>query len=102
MKFYRCACQQCRIRALQAPLMLITIGALFALDQMLNMWSFGQTWPVILIVLGLVKVFQRLASDAGHGTRRDAPFPPAQYPPAPYPPTSYPPMTDTGEQNNAS
>ncbi len=95
MKYYKCACQQCRIRGLQAPLMLITIGLLFALDQIWNLYSFSQTWPVILIVMGLSKTFQRFASDAGHGTRR------------------YPPMTDTGVaakgasldvggQNNAS
>lgn len=84
MKFYECACPQCRIRGLQGPLILIAIGVLFSLDHIWNLWSFSQTWPMILIVMGLIKVFERLASDAGHGMRRN------------------PPGTDTGEQNNAS
>jgi len=48
-------------------LILITIGVLFALDHVWMRWSFSQTWPVILIVLGVVKLAERLASDEGHG-----------------------------------
>ena len=66
MRYYRCPCAQCRIRRLQGPLMLITIGLLFTIDSIWGRWSFAETWPVILIVMGLVKVFERLASDAGH------------------------------------
>ena len=64
---YWCPCTRCRTRSITGPVMLITIGALFALDYIWGRWSFSQTWPVILIVLGAVKLAQRLASDEGHG-----------------------------------
>ena len=67
MRHYRCCCGQCRVHALLGPLLLITIGLLFTLDHIWGRWSFSQTWPVILIVLGGVKVMARLASSAGHG-----------------------------------
>ncbi len=67
MRYYGCPCGQCRARGLAGPLLLITVGVLFALDHIWGLWRFSQTWPVILIVLGAVKVVQRLASSAGHG-----------------------------------
>lgn len=60
-----CGCQQCRIRALMGPLLLITIGVLFLLGQY-SRYSFGELWPVILIVIGAVKVAESLASPQGH------------------------------------
>ena len=67
MRYYTCCCARCRIRSVVGPLILITVGVLFALDQIWTRWSFSQTWPLILIVLGLVKLAERLASDEGHG-----------------------------------
>jgi hypothetical protein len=49
------------IRALRGPIILITIGTLFALDHM-TPYGFQQTWPVILIVVGLLTL-------AGRATR---------------------------------
>ena len=46
---------------------LITVGVLFALDHIWNTWAFRDTWPVILIVIGTVKIFERMASSEGHG-----------------------------------
>jgi hypothetical protein len=68
-----CPCPQCRIRSLVGPFVLITIGVLFSLDHIFNRWSFGDTWPVILIVIGLVKMIERLASSEGHGGYFSAP-----------------------------
>lgn len=48
---------------IMAPAMLITIGVLFMLDTFTHR---GFQWPVILIVIGLVKVLQYSASDEGH------------------------------------
>lgn len=45
-------------RRLMAPIILITIGVLFLLDE-LGDWGFSRTWPIILIVIGAVKIFER-------------------------------------------
>jgi len=43
------------------PLMLIVIGVLFLLNNLFpGQFSFGRMWPVILIVIGLAKVFEYL------------------------------------------
>lgn len=47
-------------RALRGPVLLITVGLLFAFDQMLN-WSFSSTWPVLIIVLGAMKLLESIA-----------------------------------------
>jgi len=49
------------VRAVRGPILLITIGTLFALDHFTN-YGFQQTWPVILIVIGLLTL-------AGRATR---------------------------------
>ena len=49
------------VRAVRGPIILITIGTLFALDHM-TPYGFQQTWPVILIVVGLLTL-------AGRATR---------------------------------
>ncbi len=67
MSYYRCCCGQCRVHSIVWPLVIITVGALFAADQIWGRWSFRDTWPVILIVIGVVKIFERLASSEGHG-----------------------------------
>ena len=45
-------------RRLMGPIVLITIGVLFLMDQ-IGDWSFGRTWPILLIVIGAVKIFER-------------------------------------------
>ena len=43
------------------PLLLIVIGILFLLNNMYpGVFRFGKMWPVILIVIGLAKVFEYL------------------------------------------
>jgi hypothetical protein len=46
------------VRAVRGPIILITIGTLFALDHF-TPWGFQQTWPVILIVVGLLTLVSR-------------------------------------------
>ena len=46
--------------AIRGPIALITIGTLFALDH-LTIWSFDRTWPVLLIVFGLMSLLGRAA-----------------------------------------
>jgi len=47
------------IRAVRGPIILITIGTLFALDHFTN-YGVRQTWPVILIVVGLLTLAGRM------------------------------------------
>jgi hypothetical protein len=43
------------------PLLLIVIGVLFLLNNMYpGVFRFGKMWPVILIVIGLAKIFEYL------------------------------------------
>jgi hypothetical protein len=72
------------VRAITGPVILITIGVLFAFDRFTD-FRFSQTWPVLLIVIGLLKL-------AGGGRNRFArrfdgynPPPPPSTPPPPPP-----------------
>jgi putative Mn2+ efflux pump MntP len=41
------------------PLLLIVIGVLFLLNNLYpGVFRFGKMWPVILIIIGLAKVFE--------------------------------------------
>lgn len=46
------------IRAIRGPITLITLGMLFALNNFTN-YRFHQTWPVLLIVFGLLSLVRR-------------------------------------------
>ena len=58
------------IGAIRGPIMLITIGSLFALDHF-TAFGFWRTWPAILIVLGLLSLGERMASTGRSGTRSE-------------------------------
>jgi hypothetical protein len=59
-------------RAVRGPVTLITLGILFALNNF-TPYGFGQTWPVLLIVFGLLSLL-------GRG-EAPSPAPPPTYPP---------------------
>jgi hypothetical protein len=65
------------VRAIRGPITLITLGALFVLNNFTGL-GFEKTWPVLLIVFGLLSLLKRSVE------------PPAP-PPAPpqFPPPSY-------------
>lgn len=46
------------IAAIRGPVLMITVGALFAIDHA-GLYSFSTTWPAILIVLGVMKLMER-------------------------------------------
>jgi Domain of unknown function (DUF5668) len=50
------------VRSITGPIMLITVGVLLAFDRFTD-FRFTQTWPVLLIVIGFLKL-------VGGGTRR--------------------------------
>lgn len=66
------------IRAIRGPVTLITIGVLFAMNNFTT-YSFDKTWPVLLIVFGLLSLAKRGMEPA------EPPPPPVQ----PYPPPAY-------------
>jgi len=45
--------------------LLITLGVLCLIDQY-SMYSIGRTWPILLIVIGVVKLLQWNAPLTGH------------------------------------
>jgi hypothetical protein len=49
------------LRALRGPVMLITLGCLFLLRFDGPGWSIKTTWPLLIIVFGLMKLFESLA-----------------------------------------
>jgi hypothetical protein len=78
----KCTCPRCSRRGLMGPAMLITIGALFLLQQ-LHVASFNHLWPVILLVIGVIKLLQETASTEGHiGSQPPPPPPQPPLPPA--------------------
>jgi len=62
----RCACPRCSVSALMGPVILITLGVLFLLGQMIDGLSFGRLWPVLLVVIGLIKLVEGMSSTEGH------------------------------------
>jgi hypothetical protein len=87
----RCACRRCTIRGLMGPAILITVGVLFLLDQMRGgYFSFNNTFPVILIVIGAMSLASALAPMDGHlstGAPPAAPMVPGSTPSAPQNPS---------------
>ena len=43
------------VRAATGPIILITVGTLFALEKF-TPYRFGQTWPVLLIIIGFLRL----------------------------------------------
>jgi hypothetical protein len=46
------------IQAIRGPIMLITLGALVAIDYA-GIYGFWRTWPILIIVFGLLKLLER-------------------------------------------
>ena len=79
----RCNCRRCMIRSLMGPAIIITIGVLFLLDQVRGGYlSFGNTFPVILIVIGAISLASNMASTDGHISGPVPPAPPIGAPPS--------------------
>jgi ABC-type Fe3+ transport system permease subunit len=78
----RCACSRCTIRGLMGPGIVITLGVLFLLSEMRGgMFDFSNTYPIILIVIGVISLACALAPMEGHMNGAVPPAP--QVPPVP-------------------
>ncbi|HXQ24867.1 MAG TPA: DUF5668 domain-containing protein [Candidatus Acidoferrales bacterium] len=60
-----CTCMHCRVHGMMGPLMLIAVGVIFLIGAFTR-YGFGDLWPVLLIVAGIVLFTQSVASRAGH------------------------------------
>ncbi|MGC2768703.1 MAG: DUF5668 domain-containing protein [Candidatus Acidiferrum sp.] len=90
-----CRCQSCTIRGMMGPAVLITLGVLFLLHQVRGgHFDFGNTWPVLLMVIGILLLASSLAPRDGH----IEPPPPLVPPPPPAPPAMPPPQAPYNSQ----
>ena len=60
-----CPCVRCRCARLMGPAVLVTLGILFQLST-LDIKDFDATWPLLLIVIGVVKILQTSGPTSGH------------------------------------
>ena len=89
----RCRCQSCTIRGLTGPAIVITIGVLFLLHETQGgHFDFQNTWPVILLVIGLLQLASAFSSREGH-VDSQPPAPVMPTPPAPPAPPVNPPQS---------
>jgi hypothetical protein len=62
-----CRCPRCTIRGLMGPAVVITVGVLFLLQETRGgYFDFGNTYPVILVVIGAILLASSLAPSDGH------------------------------------
>lgn len=47
------------VQAVRGPILLVTVGVLFAMHQA-GVLPFSRTWPLIIIVIGLLKLIERM------------------------------------------
>ena len=52
------------MQAIRGPIMLITLGSLVAIDYA-GVYGFWRTWPILIIVFGLLKLLERASREAG-------------------------------------
>jgi hypothetical protein len=60
-----CPCTRCKANDMLAPALLVAFGLLLLMNN-LQVVGFGRTWPLLLIVVGGVRVLQSTASTLGH------------------------------------
>ena len=92
----KCHCQSCTIRGLAGPAVVMTLGVLWLLHEMHGgRFYFGSTWPVLLIVIGLLHLASSMASRDGHIDSTPPLGPPP--PPAPGAGTPQTPFSSQGQ-----
>jgi hypothetical protein len=82
-------------QAARGPVMLITIGVLFALEQS-RVLAFSRSWPLLIIAVGVMKLIERLLQ--GNSPYRNSPYQGQQIPPGGLPAAfrTYPPNPPSG------
>jgi hypothetical protein len=90
-----CPCARCRARGLMGSAVLITLGILFLIHT-LTRFGFGEVFPILLIVIGVMLFLGRSASTEGH--IQPIRFVAAMAPPMTPPPMTPPPPAASGNQ----
>jgi len=87
---------------MMGPAVLITLGCLFLLQELHLGWNYGfhRTWPVLLIVIGIVKVLQYSAPVEGHIPPGFVPQPQTIVTPPPVPPAGSLTGDSTGRESD--
>jgi hypothetical protein len=96
------------IRAVRGPIILITVGVLFAIDHSGGL-PFERTWPAIIIVIGVMKLLERAVAPTyeaayptgGQAWNAQGPAWNPQYPGGyqPAPPAPQTPAADSLDEN---
>jgi len=89
------------LRAIKGPVIMITIGVLFAADRFTD-YHFTQTWPILLIVIGILQFVAGSRRRADYYPPPAAPYQqphPMYQPPRPAAPPAPPPPSDAGGPN---
>lgn len=77
-------------QSIRGPILLITLGSLFAIHQA-GILSFSRTWPLLIIVIGVMKLLERYSEPV--------PAVQSEYPSRPHPPHgTYPPQQPVPQQ----
>jgi hypothetical protein len=63
------------IQAARGPILLITVGVLMAIDYS-TPFGFAHTWPILIIVFGILKLLERVAGPAEPPVYTPPPVPP--------------------------
>jgi hypothetical protein len=65
MSYYQpnpaCHCGRCSTRGLMGPAVLVTLGLLFLAGNM-SEYGFDRTWPILLVVIGAIKIVRYVAA----------------------------------------
>jgi hypothetical protein len=59
------------IEAIRGPILLIALGAILAADQ-LDRIDLGRTWPVLLILFGLLKLGEHMTRSIRHDGKTES------------------------------
>ena len=80
--------EQSWANAIRGPITLITLGTLFAINNFMGI-GFEKTWPVLLIVFGLLSLLRRSVEPPPPPATPPFPPPDYTYNPPPPPATNY-------------
>lgn len=69
--------------SLMGPAMLITVGTIFLVHEWRPEYHIGRLWPVILIVIGIIRILESGGSGSGPSTTGGTPPSAGSVPPAP-------------------
>ena len=80
----RCPCVRCTAQCSMGAAVLTTLGVLFLLENLSYRFDFGRTWPLLLIVIGIVAFLRNSGPTEGH----IGPPPPEEHLGTPPPPSA--------------